>query len=99
MSRSDDQRLADILDCAAELADVVSRGHQAFLDDPSCGGPRSGLLEIIGEAAAILSNTTTVYRDVPWRDGPRSAFTAHSFSDEGGRAQDYLLADRAVRIS
>ena len=69
MSRSDDQRLADILDCAAELAHVVSRGHQAFLDDPILRRAAERLLEIIGEAAATLSDTTTsVYPDVPWRD-------------------------------
>jgi transposase len=30
---------------------------------------------------------------------PRSAFHPHRFSDEHGRAHDYLLADRRVRIS
>ncbi|MGH9261179.1 MAG: putative transposase, partial [Acidimicrobiales bacterium] len=30
---------------------------------------------------------------------PRSAFVAHRFTDDAGRAHDYLLADRDVRIS
>ena len=47
----------------------MSRGHRAFLDDPILGRAAEWLLEIIGEAAATLSDTTTiVYPDVPWRD-------------------------------
>ena len=69
MSRSDDQRLADMLDCAAELAHVVSHGHQAFIDDPILRRAAERLLEIIGEAAGTLSKTTrSAYPDVAWRD-------------------------------
>jgi len=39
------------------------------------------------------------YRKGPAPREPRSAFVAHTFTDGAGRAQDYLLADRNVRIS
>jgi hypothetical protein len=34
MSRSDDERIADILDAATKLAEIVVRGRKYFLTDP-----------------------------------------------------------------
>ena len=39
------------------------------------------------------------YRKGPAPAEPRSAFAVHHFADEHGRAYDYLLADRNVRIA
>ena len=69
MSRSDEQRLADILDAAAELAVIVLRGHHAFLTDAILRRAAERLLEIIGEAANSLSDETTGrYPEIGWRD-------------------------------
>ncbi|MGH9039112.1 MAG: HepT-like ribonuclease domain-containing protein [Acidimicrobiia bacterium] len=69
MSRSDDQRIADLLDAAVELAAIVSRGRVAFDSDPVLRRASERLLEIIGEAANGLGEHTTArYPDVPWRD-------------------------------
>ena len=69
MSRSDEQRIADILDAAAELAIIVDRGRAAFDADPVLQRATERLLEIIGEVANALDDTTTArYPEVPWTD-------------------------------
>ena len=69
MSRSDEQRLADILDAADELAAVVARGHDAFVADAILRRAAERLLEIIGEAANALSDETTGrFPEIGWRD-------------------------------
>jgi hypothetical protein len=55
VSRSDEQRAADILDAADQIAGVVKEGHEVWdTDRPSTGG--RALLEIIGEPANALSD-------------------------------------------
>lgn len=49
--------------------------------------------ELVGAGFAIAT-----YRKGPKPVEPRSAFVAHHYLDEAGRAHDYLLADRNVRI-
>jgi uncharacterized protein with HEPN domain len=69
VSRSDDQRIADILDAATELEAIVRSGRDAFLADLVRVRAVERLLEIIGEAANSLSaSTTDEYPDVAWRD-------------------------------
>ena len=69
MTRSDDQRLADLLDAADELAAIVDRGRESFDADPILRRAAERLLEIVGEAANGLSDETTGrYPTVPWRD-------------------------------
>lgn len=69
MSRRDDQRVADIVDAAAELKTIVDRGRDAFDADPVLQRAAERLLEIIGEAAnSLTAETTGRYPDVPWRD-------------------------------
>ena len=69
MSRSDEQRVADIREAGAELAAVVSLGRTAFLEQSLCRRAAERLLEIIGEAANQLSEDFTAQRaEVPWRD-------------------------------
>lgn len=55
MSRSDQERLADILDAADELAAIVAGGHGPFLASPLHIRAAERLLEIIGEASNALS--------------------------------------------
>jgi uncharacterized protein with HEPN domain len=69
VTRSDDERVADILDAAAELAAIVGRGRAAFDAEPILRRAAERLLEIIGEAVNTLTETTTArHPDVPWRE-------------------------------
>ncbi len=55
MSRSDDNRLEDIADAAAEIAAVVAGGRARFERDRLVQLATERLLEIIGEAMAKMS--------------------------------------------
>ena len=69
MSRGDDQRVADILDAARELADVTLVGHESFRRSPLHTRAAERLLEIIGEASTSLSDEFKLqHSEVPWRD-------------------------------
>ena len=69
VSRPDEQRLADIVDAAAELSSIVERGRDAFLADAILRRAAERLLEIIGEAANVLSDETTGrFPEIGWRD-------------------------------
>lgn len=69
MSRSDDQRVADILEAAGELNEVTSVGHATFRTSPLHARAAERLLEIIGEASNALSDEFKLrHRDVAWRD-------------------------------
>jgi len=58
VSRRDGQRVADIVDAAAELSAIVDRGRDAFDADPILRRVAERLLEIIGEAANSLTAET-----------------------------------------
>lgn len=69
MTRTDEERLADIVEACAELAGFVGRGRAVFDEDRSVALAVERLLEIIGEAANALSDMTRDrFSDVPWRD-------------------------------
>jgi uncharacterized protein with HEPN domain len=69
VSRSDEERVADILEVAEELALVVAVGRQAFTHSKLHRRAAERLLEIIGEASTALSDAFTSARPgVPWRD-------------------------------
>ena len=53
MSRSDDERVADILEAAAEIAAVVSSGKVAW-DADRLSRLAVELLEIVGESARSM---------------------------------------------
>ena len=54
MTRSDNERIADILDAVRELDEITGRGRSAFEDDVAVRRAVERLLEIIGEAAVKL---------------------------------------------
>lgn len=55
MSRTDDQRVLDILDAADQIAGVIKDGRQAWNQDRLRQLAVERLLEIIGESANSLS--------------------------------------------
>jgi uncharacterized protein with HEPN domain len=97
VSRSDDQRIGDILDAAAELALVVAPGRDMFLADPIRRRAAERLLEIIGESVNALSEqTTNRYPTVPWRDIARlRVLLAHHYH-RVDPAQVFVIATRDV---
>jgi uncharacterized protein with HEPN domain len=56
VSRRDDERVADILDAASEIAAITGPGRDAWDKDRIRQLAAERLLEIIGEAANSLSN-------------------------------------------
>lgn len=69
MSRSDDERIADIVEAAREVAALVSRGRAAYDADRVLQLALERLLEIIGEASVSLSAEQRANRPgIPWRD-------------------------------
>ena len=65
----DAQRIADIVDAASELTEIIERGEATFLSDHILQRAAERLLEIIGEAATTLSaETIEATPDVPWND-------------------------------
>ncbi|MFM8857814.1 MAG: DUF86 domain-containing protein [Actinomycetota bacterium] len=81
MSRSDEERVADILEAADELALVVAVGRQGFTESVLHLRAAERLLEIIGEASTTLSDAFTAARPgVPWRDvGALRVLLAHHY--------------------
>jgi uncharacterized protein with HEPN domain len=72
MSRGDEERLADILDAARELRDIVALGQPRFARESVLQRAAERLLEIIGEAAnAIADDTRARMSTVPWSDVSR----------------------------
>jgi hypothetical protein len=55
VSRRDDERVADILDAASEIAEIIELGRDAWDKDRIRRLAVERLLEIIGEAANSLS--------------------------------------------
>ena len=69
MSRRDDERVADILDAASEIAEIIELGRAAWDKDRIRRLATERLLEIIGEAANSLSEDfRTQHPGIPWRD-------------------------------
>jgi uncharacterized protein with HEPN domain len=69
LSRGDDERVADIIEAAAELAMVVEVGRTSFATSLLHVRAAERLLEIIGEASNSLSGEfKAAHDDIAWRD-------------------------------
>ena len=69
MTRSDDQRIADILEYAGKIASAVEKGHEAFLRDEFIGPAIERFIEVLGEAARQLSDDCKAnYPEVNWQE-------------------------------
>jgi uncharacterized protein with HEPN domain len=80
LSRSDDERIADIVEAAAEIAAVVDRGKTAWDEDRVSRLAVERLLEIIGESARAMSDDgRSSLPAVPWADviGLRTLLAHH----------------------
>ncbi len=64
--RNDSERLADILDAARKTAIKVSDGQDAFARDEYVQLALAHLVQIIGEAAARLSDDATGRNPEKW---------------------------------
>jgi uncharacterized protein with HEPN domain len=71
VSRRDDERVADILDAASEIAAIIELGRDAWDKDRIRRLAVERLLEIIGEAANSLSGTSA--RSIPALPGATSS--------------------------
>ena len=68
MSRNDDQRVADILDAANELANITNVDRNTFASNPLHIRATERLLEIIGEASNTLSDEfKDRHSEIAWR--------------------------------
>ncbi|MBP7629646.1 MAG: DUF86 domain-containing protein [Acidimicrobiales bacterium] len=81
MSRTDDERIADILEAAGELAAVVDVGRDEFSVSVLHVRAAERLLEIIGEASNSLSDSfKAAHSEVAWRDiGALRILLAHHY--------------------
>lgn len=80
MSRSDHDRISDILDAASEIAAVIARGKDSWDTDRISQLAVERLLEIIGESARAMSgNGRAAFPGVPWTDviGLRTVLAHH----------------------
>lgn len=69
MSRSDDQRIADILEYADKIASAVEKGHEAFLQDEFIEPAVERFIEVLGEASRQLSDECKAqYPEVNWAE-------------------------------
>lgn len=67
MSRSDNQRLEDILHAARRLIEITADGRETFENDWVRSAAAERMMLIIGEAASKLSEEAKSARpDVPW---------------------------------
>jgi uncharacterized protein with HEPN domain len=93
--RNDSERLADILDAARKITIKVSDGPDAFTRDEYVQLALAHLVQIIGEAAARLSdNVTSRNPDIAWRQiiAMRN-LVVHGYFDVDAN----ILRDRRVR--
>jgi uncharacterized protein with HEPN domain len=80
VSRSDDERVADILEAAAEIEALMAAGRDEWDRDRTRRLAVERLLEILGEAARALSDEGRArFPDVAWPDviGLRTVLAHH----------------------
>lgn len=67
MSRSDDQRIEDILEYADRIASAVALGHQVFLEDEYVSPAVERFIEVLGEASRQISDTRKAdFPEINW---------------------------------
>lgn len=107
MSRSDDQRIQDILEYADKIANAVALGHQVFLEDEYVSPAVERFMEVLGEAARQLSDARKAdFPEVNWAEivglRTRLAHIYHRIDIEniwGAASGDVPILARALRRS
>lgn len=97
MSRSDHERVADIIEAASQIAAVVERGREAWEEDRISQLAVERLLEILGESARAMSDEARGrYPSVPWSDiiGLRVVLAHHYHRVDP--AQVWTIASRDI---
>jgi uncharacterized protein with HEPN domain len=85
VSRSDEQRVQDILDASDQILNVVKDGRDAWDKDRLRQLAVERLLEIIGESANSLTDSFRAqYPDIAWRDIIGLAYRARPPLPPGG---------------
>ena len=82
MSRSDLQRILDILERADLIARIVQEGPEAFKREDKNYSAIERHIEVIGESASRLTpETLEFYSDIPWTEiiGMRVRLAHHYF--------------------
>lgn len=80
MSRTDDERIADILEAAEQILEIVDRGRSQWDTDRIGRLAVERLLEIIGESARAMTKRARDERsDIAWADiiGLRTVLAHH----------------------
>ena len=69
MSRSDDQRIQDILEYADKIAEAVALGHEFFMENKFVGPATERFIEVLGEASRMISDERKAeFSDVNWAE-------------------------------
>jgi uncharacterized protein with HEPN domain len=68
VTRSDVERIDDMLEIAGEIAAIVDRGRTSFDGDVVLRRALERCLEIFGEAAKTVSSPVQQTVDIPWSD-------------------------------
>ena len=99
MSRSDDERIQDILEISISLQLLVNKGERSFLEDITHQWAVERALQNIGQACTKISDATKAkYPDVDWKSilGMRT-YLAHAYhridSDIVWRAASVSVSD------
>ncbi|MEK6647888.1 MAG: HepT-like ribonuclease domain-containing protein [Actinomycetota bacterium] len=67
MSRSDTERIEDILEYADKIANAVALGHHVFLSDQYVSPAVERFIEVLGEAARQLSDARKAdFPEINW---------------------------------
>lgn len=82
MSRSDSQRILDILERADRISKIVEEGYEKFCQEDKNYSAIERHIEVIGESASQLSESTReYYSEIPWQEiiGMRIRLAHHYF--------------------
>ena len=82
MSRNDSQRILDILERTDRISKIVEEGYEMFLQEDKNYSAIERHIEVIGESASQLSESTReYYSEIPWQEiiGMRIRLAHHYF--------------------
>lgn len=97
MSRSDTERLADMVMAIDEIASIVKRGRESFDADVALRRAVERCLEILGEAAkAVSDDVRKAFPLIPWSDLARVRDRLSHHYHRIDPAQIWEIADHEI---